>query len=369
MASSATTRRRGIEHPPTGLKSSKRHRSFAPVFGPGLCGALDDLFGAEGWIQPKHAGQVLVTMPGATEWRVPHHLWHVDFQYTLPPERLAIVKCWALVDDLEPGGGATPQIAGSHRLVANFVAGRTGAELDFRRTRMAFMQSQPWLKALATDDDDPDRNERFMTETDVDGVPVHVVELTGAAGTVYITHPWVLHSLAPNTRETPRLMRSFPIRQERRTTSRTHGRDQQLCGGAAVGAGDDLEQVSVGIVEVDAAAAVFVVDLARLLLVRIGPMGEAPFGDPAEDRVEIVFAHQERVVLGPDVVTGVDERECDLVGSRHLDERTPSVRGRQAEDLGEELGRTLVVTRVHDRVIEANCHAFDCRTSRAGSCR
>ena len=213
-------------HPPTGLKSSKRHRSFAPVFGPGLGGALDDLFGAEGWIQPKHAGQVLVTMPGATEWRVPHHLWHVDFQYTLPPERLVIVKCWALVDDLEPGGGATPQIAGSHRLVANFVAGRTGAELDFRRTRMAFMRSQPWLKALATDDDDPDRNERFMTETDVDGVPVRVVELTGAAGTVYITHPWVLHSLAPNTRKTPRLMRSFPIRQNGATTDASLSRTE-----------------------------------------------------------------------------------------------------------------------------------------------
>ena len=88
------------------------------------------------------------------------------------------------------------------------------------------MRSQPWLKALATDDDDPDRNERFMTETDVDGVPVRVVELTGAAGTVYITHPWVLHSLAPNTRKTPRLMRSFPIRQNGTTTDASLSRTE-----------------------------------------------------------------------------------------------------------------------------------------------
>ena len=198
-------------HPPVGLKASKKNRSFDSMFSPVAAAAFDDLLGAGEWKPPKNAGQVLVTMPSATRWRVPHRLWHCDFGYTLPRDRLVILKAWALVDDVEPGGAGTPQIAGSHKLVANYVADRTGKELDFRTVRIAFMKSDPWLKALGMDDDDPDRNARFMSETDVDGYPVRVVELTGAAGTVYLTHPWVLHSASANVTKRPRLMRSFVV--------------------------------------------------------------------------------------------------------------------------------------------------------------
>ena len=196
---------------PTGLKNSKRNRSFDAVFAPPLHGALDDLLGAGEWKQPKNAGQVLVTMPNGTKWRVPHKLWHVDFGYTLPRDRLVILKAWVLVDDIEPGGAGTPQIAGSHMLVADYVEGRPPTDLDFRRVRIAFMKSNPWLKALSNDDGDPDRNARFMIETDVDGHPVRVVELTGPAGTVYLTHPWVLHSASANVTTRARLMRSFVV--------------------------------------------------------------------------------------------------------------------------------------------------------------
>ena len=49
---------------------------------------------------------------------------------------------------------------------------------------------------------------REMVEADLDGLPVRVVELTGRAGDVYVTHPWILHSIAPNASDTPRMMRS-----------------------------------------------------------------------------------------------------------------------------------------------------------------
>ena len=45
---------------------------------------LDAVLGAGTWRPPKHYGNVLVTMPDATEWRVPHRLWHPDFPPTLP---------------------------------------------------------------------------------------------------------------------------------------------------------------------------------------------------------------------------------------------------------------------------------------------
>ncbi len=199
-------------HPPTGLKTSKKSRAFAPILGPTVAGALDDLFGPGSWRPPRHSGQVLVTMPSTAEWRVPHHLWHADFQYYAPLEPVFAVKYWALVGDVEPGGGGTPQLAGSHRLVARYIEGFSHDELEYKRVRDGFLRSHPWLKALSTPDDDTDRNARFMDDdVDIGGLPAHVVECTGKAGDVYITHPWVMHTIAPNARSEPRIMKTLAI--------------------------------------------------------------------------------------------------------------------------------------------------------------
>ena len=54
----------------------------------------------------------------------------------------------------------------------------------------------------------------------------------------------------------------------------------------AVGLGDQLEQVAVGVLEIDAAAAPVVVDLARPFLVRTGEIGEPGMLHPSEGGVE-----------------------------------------------------------------------------------
>src|SRR5512134_635931 len=64
---------------------------------------------------------------------------------------------------------------------------------------------------------------------------------------------------------------------------------------------DDLEVVSVRIAPVQAATAVVAVDLAGLSMIRIGPVGKATIDDARVDRVEVGFAHEERVVLGENV--------------------------------------------------------------------
>ena len=211
-------RRHGIErddpstwsrHAPTGLKTSKKSTVFAPMFGPAVADALDQLFAPAAWTPPKHYGQVLVTMPTETAWRVPFHLWHADFQYYAPLEPLFAVKYWALFGDVEPGGGGTMQLAGSHRLVARYIDGFSHDELEYKRVRDGFLRSHPWLRALSTADDDHDRSDRFMgAEVDVDGLPARVVECTGKAGDVYFTHPWVMHAIAPNANRMPRLMKT-----------------------------------------------------------------------------------------------------------------------------------------------------------------
>lgn len=78
--------------------------------------------------------------------------------------------------------------------------------------RDGLLRSHPWLKALSSPEDDPERNARFMSaEVDIDGLPARVVELTGKPGDIYVTHPWVMHAIAPNATREPRFMRSMAI--------------------------------------------------------------------------------------------------------------------------------------------------------------
>lgn len=111
--------------------------------------------------------------------------------------------------DLEPGGGGTPQVAGSHRVIARHLS--KTSERDFTTIRDQVLRSHPWFDTLTTTAGD--RSIDLMTESEVDGLPVRVVELTGSAGDLYLTHPWVLHSIAPNTGDAPRMMRSRVIWQ------------------------------------------------------------------------------------------------------------------------------------------------------------
>ncbi len=197
-------------HEPTGLRSSKRSSAFAPICGAAVAAALDTLLGPGGWRRPRHFGNVLITMPNALEWRVPDRIWHSDFDPTLPRDRVTVVKLWALLDDVEPHGGGTPQLAGSHLAFARYVE-RTG-ERDYKRAKFGFLGSHPWLRTLTHDGGDPDRNAVLMDDgADVDGARLRVVECTGRAGDVYVTHPWVFHSIAPNATARPRLMRSVAV--------------------------------------------------------------------------------------------------------------------------------------------------------------
>jgi len=198
--------------PPTGLSTTKAHRVFAPILGPALATAVDELLGAEIWATPKHFGQILVTMPNAREWRVPHWLWHTDFDFHYPAGELVAIKCWVLLDEIRPGGGGTALLAGSHRLVMRYLEGRPPAELEYKRVSDGLFRSHPWLRSLIQPDDDPDRNQRFMASpTNIDGIEARVMEITGKAGDIFITHPWVFHAVTDNATDRPRLMRSLAI--------------------------------------------------------------------------------------------------------------------------------------------------------------
>ena len=210
-------RRYGIErddpstwnrHPPTGLISSKKSAAFAPICGPVVAAMLTELLG--NWRPPKHFGNVLVTMPDAasgecltasgTPTSSPPWWW---------PIRCQSSRCGLSAMTSRPVVVARHSWSVRTRCSRRYVE-RTG-ERDYKRAKFGFLASHPWLADLSRDAAEPARTERCLSGTEIDGIDVRVVECTGCAGDVYITHPWVFHSIAPNATDRPRLMRSVAV--------------------------------------------------------------------------------------------------------------------------------------------------------------
>lgn len=195
---------------PAQFRDLRHAGAFADMASPGLTALLDDLFGEGGWTAPAHWGQPLVTFPtGPAAWSVPHAAWHLD----IPPGQVLefwpdYIRIFTFLAPLEPGGGGTVYVSGSHRVVMQLMAEAP------RRDRIrsaaiagALRLESPWIAALCSPEDDSARTARLMqTGAKVRSVDLGVGEMTGQPGDVVLMHPATLHSLAPNCRPTPRLM-------------------------------------------------------------------------------------------------------------------------------------------------------------------
>jgi hypothetical protein len=212
---------------PTGFQALSRAGAFDAVAGAGLVDALDTLLGTNGWQSPRHWGVPLVTFPSsAVPWDVPHARWHLDFPARGAGPGLVGLRVLAFLAPVQPQGGGTVVLAGSHRLVNGLIA-RSGASagLHSAEVRRTLVQSTPWLRDLLSPAAQaaPQRIRRFMDEgAELAGVHVRVVELIGAPGEVIIMHPWMLHAPAANWGATPRFMVSESVFRARRTPPRAH---------------------------------------------------------------------------------------------------------------------------------------------------
>jgi hypothetical protein len=90
--------------------------------------------------------------------------------------------------------------------------------------------------------------------------------------------------------------------------------------------------------EVDAAAPVVGVERPGPGHLRVGPVGEALVEQALVDAVELLFGHEEGVVLGLDVKVRVRELNEDSRFEFGGDERPPGAGRLQAEHGGEEFG-------------------------------
>src|SRR5215469_9358774 len=87
------------------------------------------------------------------------------------------------------------------------------------------------------------------------------------------------------------------VRRDGRCSAPSPARGRSdLLGLVAVGVGDYFHHVTVGGLEIDAATAVQMIDLARLGAPRIGVIPDALSADAGERRVELGVADKERVM-------------------------------------------------------------------------
>src|ERR1700684_4486729 len=115
--------------------------------------------------------------------------------------------------------------------------------------------------------------------------------------------------------------------------------------------GKKLQDVAVGILEIDAAPAAPGVDLHVLLRERTASVWNAGLFDPTEDRVELRVADVESVVVHLEAVPVVEIEREGLVDPdrRKMTHRALVV---EAEHVREKLCRRLLVMRRYDRVIQ-----------------
>ena len=214
---------------PRGLQKLCKADAFEEIASPAFLAAVDDLIGEGTWDPPSHWGGPLATFPTPGPWDVPARMWHLDYPARGRHDPRFAVKALCLLAPLEPRGGGTLLLGGSHHLTTRLAEaappGDAGHSTDVRK-RLA--GEHAWFGDLVSKGDRSDRVQRFMVDgTEVDGVRLRVVEFIGDAGDVVFFHPWLFHNGSPNCRETPRLMagQNLPTRSGRMISERPGTRE------------------------------------------------------------------------------------------------------------------------------------------------
>jgi len=183
------------------VRKLTRHTNGLAVFKelvtPGVREAIAALVDGQSVSALPNRPQLLFTPPNASSWVVPHKVWHLDVP-RLGEVGLPGVQIFTFVDSVPPGAGATLVVAGSHRLLND--RGRIRSK-DVK----ARLKHEPYFRALLSPSGGDRRH--FLDEPGhVGDVELQVVELCGEPGDVYLTDLRLLHTLAPNTSSSPRLM-------------------------------------------------------------------------------------------------------------------------------------------------------------------
>jgi hypothetical protein len=91
-------------------------------------------------------------------------------------------------------------------------------------------------------------------------------------------------------------------------------------------------------------------------MLRVGPVRQPALGDAREDFVELLLAHEKRVVLDDEIAVRTDEVERDAVVELHAMERPEPDRLEAPEHLGQKGRGRSWIAGMNDRVIQVDGH-------------
>jgi hypothetical protein len=159
-----------------------------------LMASVGDLIGSAGRVSGP-VPQLLLSFPHSEEWSLKALNWHLDL--AVPKvDVIPGVQAFVLIDDLQPRGGATLALAGSHKLPY-------GREGD-RGSSAAVLRTHAVFSRLF--DGSTPSPEKFFEPHSVNGVDVFIVEMSGKAGDVFLMDMRVLHSPSVNATRNIRMM-------------------------------------------------------------------------------------------------------------------------------------------------------------------
>lgn len=179
------------------LKPIKRHKSLLALATGEAEDAASALVDGRPVVPLSPYPSLLFTLPNATSWTVPYKAWHLDMP-RLPDGGVPGIQIFVFLDTVEPGGGGTLVVTGSHHLLNEGIRIRSS---DLRKRLKQAPYFADLMSSKSTD------RLRFVNEVGyVDDIELQVVEMTGQAGDAYFMDLRMLHTIAPNSLNVPRIM-------------------------------------------------------------------------------------------------------------------------------------------------------------------
>ena len=176
---------------------------------PRLESAVNQLLGEGTWKPLKTLGGLLMTLPKnpLPAWEIVTRIWHTDNDPRSSQTELHELMLFTFYSSVAAGGGGTLILSGSPRLLETYLAENPG---------VPFNAWQPYLAELTGAKERTRTQADFMEqETELCGIPVQVVELTGKPGDALLCHPALLHATSLNSLPAPRIMRRTNFRHKR----------------------------------------------------------------------------------------------------------------------------------------------------------
>lgn len=220
----------------TPIMESLQNAAVLDAFESSLRSVVGEALSPQRWVA-KPSWYSLLSFPGTrTVWDVPHASWHADEPAAAGHALPWTVFAFVFLETVPARGGGTVVVTGSHRC-AQRLARRIGrvdtalveAFADDNRGLVTpdalrlvsplelvdlLAQQSAWFAKLVSEGAPAERVERFMRKGAlVDGVPVRVVELTGAPGDVVLLDPRCIHSASANTSGVPRELLRLDFRR------------------------------------------------------------------------------------------------------------------------------------------------------------